>query len=125
VSIFDSLRKLFGRTDQVGSTDSSQSTGTTGAPTGAATGVAGEAAAAAIACAEASARLFEYLDGELEAVSEEEVRLHLEVCEGCYPRVQFEKHFMEALRRSQNGGRVSDDLRDRVLQSLTEDERLD
>ncbi len=78
-----------------------------------------------IPCEEAAARLFEYLDGELEGVSDEEVRLHLEVCEACYPRVQFEKHFLDALRRSQNGGRVSEDLRARVLQSLREDKGPD
>ncbi len=78
-----------------------------------------------IPCEEAAARLFEYLDGELEDVSEEEVRVHLDVCKGCYPRVQFEKHFLDALRRSQNGGRVSEDLRARVLQSLREDKGPD
>ena len=78
-----------------------------------------------IPCEEASARLFKYLDGELEDVSEEEVRRHLAVCEACYPRVQFEKHFLEALQRSQNGGRVSESLRERVLQALAEDEGTD
>ena len=78
-----------------------------------------------ISCEEASARLFEYLDGELEGMAEEEVRLHLEACEACYPRVQFEKHFLEALQRSQNGGRVSESLRERVLQALAEDEGTD
>jgi mycothiol system anti-sigma-R factor len=102
VAFFDSLKRLFGSIGQNGGTD--------------------EAVVAMIPCEEASARLFEYLDGELEDVSEEEVRRHLEVCEGCYPRVQFEKHFLKALRRSQDGGRVSESLRDRVLQSLAEDE---
>jgi mycothiol system anti-sigma-R factor len=79
-----------------------------------------------IPCEEATARLFEYLDGELEGVSEEEVRQHLEICKACYPRVQFEKHFLEALHRSQNGGRVSSGgLRDRVLQALAEDKETD
>ena len=58
-------------------------------------------------------------------MSEEEVRRHLAVCEACYPRVQFEKHFLEALQRSQNGGRVSGTLRERVLQALAEDEGAD
>jgi mycothiol system anti-sigma-R factor len=78
-----------------------------------------------IPCEEASARLFEYLDGELDGVSEEEVRRHLEVCKLCYPRVQFEKHFLEALRRSRNGGRASDALREQVLRSLAEDDARD
>jgi len=58
-----------------------------------------------IPCEEANARLFEYLDGELEDVSKEGVRLHLGACKECYPRVQFARHFLEALRGSRNGGR--------------------
>jgi hypothetical protein len=77
VSVFDRLKRLFGM-------------GQSG-PSG---------GGAMISCEEASARLFEYLDGELESVSEEEVRGHLEVCERCYPRVEFEKHFLEAIQRS-------------------------
>lgn len=117
MSFLESLKRLFGGTGQSsgpGGTDSSEGCGSSG-----------ETAGEHIICQEASARLFEYLDGELEDVSEEEVRRHLEVCEACYPRVQFEKHFMEALRRSQNGGQVSQSLRARVLQSLGEEERLD
>ena len=102
MAFFDSLKRLFGSTGQNGGSD--------------------ETVVAMIPCDEASARLFEYLDGELEGVSEEEVRRHLEVCEACYPRVQFEKHFLEALRQSQDSGPVSEDLRDRVLRSLAEDE---
>ena len=102
MAFFDSLKRLFGGVGQNGGS--------------------GEPVVTMIPCEEASARLFEYLDGELEDVSEEEVRRHLDVCEGCYPRVQFEKHFLEALRRSQDSGRVSEDLRDRVLRSLSEDE---
>jgi mycothiol system anti-sigma-R factor len=102
VAFFDSLKRLFGSTGQNGGYD--------------------ETVVATIPCDEASARLFEYLDGELEDVSEEEVRRHLEVCKACYPRVQFEKHFLDALRRSQDSGRVSESLRDRVLESLAEDE---
>ncbi len=117
MAFFDSLKRLFGGTGQDG-----RSGGT--APSGS-KGWADETAIATISCDEASARLVEYLDGELEGVSEEEVRRHLEVCEACYPRVQFEKHFMEALRRSHNGGRVSESLRERVLQSLAQDEGLD
>jgi mycothiol system anti-sigma-R factor len=73
-----------------------------------------------ISCDEATARLFEYLDGELDGVSEEEVRRHLDVCKACYPRAQFEKHFIEALGRSQKDGHASDELKGRILQALTE-----
>ena len=62
-------------------------------------GNGGEPSGAMIDCDEAAARLFEYLDGELDDVSEEEVRRHHEVCKACYPRAQFERHFIEALER--------------------------
>ena len=117
MAFFDSLKRLFGVTGQDGRSGSTPPSGSNS--------WADETAVAMISCDEASARLFEYLDVELEGVSEEEVRRHLEVCEACYPRVQFEKHFMEALRRSQNGGRVSESLKERVLQSLVEDEGPD
>ncbi len=117
MSFFESLKRFFTGTGQNGRSGDPASSGSGSSPD--------EAAVAMIPCDEACARLFEYLDGELEGVLEEEVRRHLEVCEGCYPRVQFEKHFLEALRRSQDGGRVSDILRERVLQSLAEDEPLD
>ena len=118
MSLFESLKRLFGGT---GPSDGSVSTDSSSGNDS-----AGETAVAMIPCEEATARLFEYLDGELEGVSEEEVRHHLEICKACYPRAQFEKHFLEVLQRSQNGGRVSSGgLRERVLQALAEDEETD
>ncbi len=130
MSFFESLRRFFARTGQNGgsggrtSSDGAASSGGS-ASSGSDDGAPDENAVAMISCEEASARLFEYLDGELEGMPEEEVRLHLEACEACYPRVQFEKHFLEALRRSKGGGRASESLRERVIQSLAEDESLD
>ncbi len=117
MSFFESLKRLFFGSGQSGRSDGAESSGGNGSP--------GEAAAAMIPCDEASARLFEYLDGELDGVSEDEVRRHLEVCEACYPRVEFEKHFLEALRRSRNGGQASSALREQVLRSLAENEGRD
>ena len=77
MTIFDALRQLFGRPN-----------GQDGA---------GMSAGGMISCEEAAARLFGFLDGELESASEDEVRRHPDVCEACYPRVQFERHFLEAL----------------------------
>jgi mycothiol system anti-sigma-R factor len=117
VSFFESLKRLFGGTGTSGRSGGTDPSGGSDSPDG--------ESPAMIPCEEASARLFEYLDGELDGVSEEEVRRHLEVCKACYPRAQFEKHFLEALQRSQNGGRVSASLKERVLQSLAEDEGQD
>ena len=117
MSFFESLKRFFSGTSQDDRSGGTASSGSVSSPD--------ETAVAMISCEEASARLFEYLDDELQDMPAEEVRLHLEVCEACYPRVQFEKHFLEALRRSKGGGRVSESLRERVIQSLVEDEGPD
>lgn len=77
-------------------------------------GIAGEV----IDCREALSRLFEYLDGELDDVGEEEAARHFEVCERCYPRLQFEKAFQEAVRRVRAGEEPPGSLRRRVLDTL-------
>lgn len=71
-----------------------------------------------IPCDEALERLFEYLDGELEGRAREEVEKHLEVCRRCYPRLQFEKSFMEAVRRARSGEGAPPELRNRILTVL-------
>lgn len=101
MTIFDALKRLFGRTNG--------------------RQMAGSSAGGMISCDDATARMFEYLDGELESASEEEVRRHLDVCKACYPGVQFEKHFLAALGRSQTNGRASEELRNRVVQAIAEE----
>ena len=100
MTAFDRLKRLLGL---------SRGNGNGGAPSG-----------GMIDCHEAAARLFEYLDGELDHVSQEEVRRHLEVCKACYPRAQFEKHFIEALGRSQRDGHASEELKGRILQAIAQ-----
>lgn len=56
-----------------------------------------------ISCQEALERLYEYLDGELNAGTAEEVRHHVEVCEACYPEVKFATEFRDALHRAARG----------------------
>jgi anti-sigma factor (TIGR02949 family) len=77
-------------------------------------------ASAMIDCEEAAAKLFEYLDGELDDISEDEVRRHLEVFKGCYPRAQFERHFIEALGQSQNNGYAPEALKGRILEAVAQ-----
>ena len=98
MTAFDRLKRLFGLSGDGGNG--------AGSPGG------------MISCDEAVAGLFEYLDGELDDVSEEDVRRHLKVCKACCPRAQFEKHFLEALGRSQRDGHASEELKGRILQSL-------
>ena len=76
---------------------------------------------AMIPCDEVKSRLFEYLDGELTELSHEEVKRHLEICKQCYPRFQFEKHFLEALHAAEKSASSSPELKDRILKVLAEE----
>jgi anti-sigma factor (TIGR02949 family) len=73
-----------------------------------------------IECKDALERLYEFLDGELESSSAEEVEQHFRLCQRCYPHLAMEESFREALRRAQGGGAVPPELMDRVLRSLEE-----
>ncbi|MCH7563203.1 MAG: zf-HC2 domain-containing protein [Gemmatimonadetes bacterium] len=98
---FDSLRKLFGA---IGGGENRH-----GADNG------------MISCDEAKTRLFEFLDGELPEISHAEVERHVEVCKACYPRFQFERHFLDALQAAEERGTASPELRDRILKVLAEE----
>lgn len=73
-----------------------------------------------IECEEALARIYEYLDGELEPEVRERIHRHLEVCRRCYPRFDFERIFLDYVREK---GLAADDvgrLRERVETLLEE-----
>lgn len=75
---------------------------------------------AMIPCEEALTRLYDYLDGELDHVPTEEVRLHFEVCKRCYPHLRLEEAFKEALQRAAEGcDRAPPGLRQRIMDGLT------
>lgn len=74
-----------------------------------------------LSCQEVLERLFEYLDGELESPTEIQVEAHLEKCRRCYPRLQFEKSFIDALERAREGKEPPPDLRNRVVSVLGEE----
>lgn len=77
----------------------------------------------AIGCKEALERLYEYLDGELEPESADEIRRHVEVCDACYPDVKFTTEFRDALHRAARGQPpCPDSLREKIGR-LLQDER--
>ncbi|HKG91316.1 MAG TPA: zf-HC2 domain-containing protein [Gemmatimonadaceae bacterium] len=71
-------------------------------------------------CAAAMRLLWDYLDGELTAEREAQVRDHLAVCARCYPHYEFEKLFLDALAetRSVAGVGAPAELRPKVLAAL-------
>ena len=71
-----------------------------------------------ITCREAVTRVQEFLDGELEDASIDRVREHFEVCSQCYPHLQFERSFREALAKVTRGESAPPELRGRVVELL-------
>ncbi len=71
-----------------------------------------------ISCMEAMERLQEYLDGELNGVSHEEVAHHFSQCQRCYPHLQLEERFKDLLHRSQEAETCPDRVRAQVLELL-------
>lgn len=48
-----------------------------------------------VSCEEALARVYEYLDGELDPDMQERIHRHVEVCRQCYPYFNFERLFLD------------------------------
>lgn len=51
-----------------------------------------------ITCQEAAERIYDFLDGELDAERMEQVRQHIEVCKRCWPYFNFERIFLDHIR---------------------------
>jgi mycothiol system anti-sigma-R factor len=74
-----------------------------------------------IDCKGVLAKLYEYIDGELDEETIETVRAHLEKCKLCYPRYDFESAFVRFL--GEHGkATVPDKLRHRVFEAILEEE---
>ena len=63
-------------------------------------------------------QLQEYLDGELDDISHEEVAHHFSMCKRCYPHLKLEEQFRGLLRRSQEDEACPEHLRKQVLELL-------
>lgn len=71
-----------------------------------------------VSCEHALERMFEYLDGELDGVSEREIREHFRICKECYPKLRFEEAFLAALQRARDGARAPESVRSKILEAL-------
>ena len=69
-------------------------------------------------CEEVLENLFEYLDGELGDLECSEIEAHLDACKRCYPRAEFERTFLEAVRRGQSGECCPDAVRASILAAI-------
>ncbi len=72
-----------------------------------------------ISCRDAITLINEFMDGELEDVSEAQVLTHFEVCKRCYPHLELEKSFRAALQRASAGCEgASPELKARIMDLL-------
>jgi mycothiol system anti-sigma-R factor len=75
-----------------------------------------------IDCGGVMAKLYEYLDGELDDPAlREKIRAHLEKCRRCYPRYNFEKAFLRFVS-DQGHTSAPPELRRKIFQALLEEE---
>ena len=71
-----------------------------------------------LSCEESLARVYEYLDGELEAAVHEAVRRHLLKCRNCYPHYDFERMFLDYVHELGAGEESRSGLVERVRKML-------
>jgi mycothiol system anti-sigma-R factor len=69
-------------------------------------------------CEESLARVYEYLDGELDAGEHDAVGRHLEKCRKCYPHFDFERLFLDYVHELGAGEETRPGLMDRVREML-------
>ncbi|MDX1579853.1 MAG: zf-HC2 domain-containing protein [Gemmatimonadota bacterium] len=72
----------------------------------------------ALSCEEAIARVYEYLDGELEPGWTERVREHIAMCAKCYPYFNFERVFLDHVRSRRLHPEHSARLERRIREAL-------
>ena len=69
-------------------------------------------------CRETVEHLYEYLDRELTADVEREVREHLAACEPCLEQLGFEEAFLKFLEARCRGRCAPPELKRRILREL-------
>ena len=74
-----------------------------------------------ITCEDALRLVSDFIDGELDGVSRQEVEAHFEVCTRCYPHLRLEQSFRAAVRRACERETAPPELRERVLDMVSEE----
>jgi anti-sigma factor (TIGR02949 family) len=75
----------------------------------------------ALSCRQAVEQLWAYIDGELQSIESERVHEHLAACHQCWPHYDFQKAFLDFVRR-QAEQPIPPDLRRRVFLRLLAEE---
>lgn len=69
-------------------------------------------------CEETMQRLWEFLDGELEPVSEKALQHHLEACARCYPHYDFQRAYFKIMHQIRDRDPLPRELRIRLFQQI-------
>lgn len=75
-----------------------------------------------VPCDHVIAQLWEYVDGDLDALRSEQVRRHLDACARCFPEYDFRSAYLKFMRR-RSTHQLSPELRRRVFETILEEER--
>jgi mycothiol system anti-sigma-R factor len=70
-------------------------------------------------CGEVLQRVFEYLDGEMAELDCAKIKTHLDECSGCLDEYHQDELLKAIVRRSCACETAPDDLRSRILASIT------
>ena len=85
-----------------------------------AAGGGGDTPSAMIPCEDALSVIHDFLDGELQGVSEKQVKAHFDACQRCYPHLHLEEVFREAIRRAGTEQRAPAGLKVKLMELLAE-----
>ncbi len=69
-------------------------------------------------CQQVVRQLWDFLDEELDEERMTAVRAHIERCNACYPHVNFERAFLEALAATRRSCACPERVRRRLMEAL-------
>ena len=78
----------------------------------------GDQPASEVDCSAALAKLFDFLDGELDASLEAKLKAHVAKCKHCFEVAEFERRFLDVLQAARDEERCPRALRERILGTL-------
>lgn len=73
-------------------------------------------------CEHVLSRLWEFLDEELSPEDEVQVKEHLEICNRCFPRYDFQRAYFEYTRRIRERDQAPPELRRRIFRTILKQE---
>lgn len=75
-----------------------------------------------VPCDHVIARLWEYLDGDLQGENAERIAEHLDLCARCYPEYDFRHAYLRFMRRCASQ-QVPAGVRKRIFEAILAEER--